>query len=540
MLREIQSDFLIENKIELFAGLNIVLGDSKASNSIGKSTFLMIIDLIFGGESYLKKNTDVFEAIKEHEFNFKFEFENEKYYFKKRIQEKGQQKTYICNENYKIVLEITTDKYERFLKEKYKIIGENTTFRQIVSLYSRIWGKENYNPKKPLDLHPKENEKTAIDRLLKVYDKYNLILDKEKQKKELEFRDKALKNSFKTEIINKITKREYEKNIKKLEALNKEKEDFFENPIRKIIDNNETKNLSEEYSNLIKKEKGFRIQVLKIDSKIDLLSSKKNGKNNLKSDEIEKIIEFFPNINIEKLEEVEKFHNKITKYVEKEINEELEELKKEKLILEDELILIQIEIENIIEELGIGKSQLVEKIMNLANEITRIEKDNKYYEESKELAVEKIDVNDNLNQIKIKMVDEVVQTLNFKMKEVNKKIYEEHDSPLLKANEKNYEFGITNNKGTGRSYESIIVLDISVLESSQLPLIIHDSFLFKNLAVDLMENIIKEYYVNNSKQIFISLDEIQRYKDDVIDIIEECKVLKLDKNRYLFKKNWGK
>lgn len=39
-------------KIEFHKGLNTVLGAKKADNSIGKSTFLMVIDFCFGGTDY--------------------------------------------------------------------------------------------------------------------------------------------------------------------------------------------------------------------------------------------------------------------------------------------------------------------------------------------------------------------------------------------------------------------------------------------------------------------------------------------------------
>ena len=42
MLREIICDKFKEKKIEFHDGLNVVLGDEQGSNSIGKSTFLMI------------------------------------------------------------------------------------------------------------------------------------------------------------------------------------------------------------------------------------------------------------------------------------------------------------------------------------------------------------------------------------------------------------------------------------------------------------------------------------------------------------------
>ena len=86
MLIEVQCDKFIKNgqvrePIRFHAGLNAVLGDDNGSNSIGKSTFLMILDFVFGGSDYVKKCTDVQENVKSHTINFAFEFDGQKYYF---------------------------------------------------------------------------------------------------------------------------------------------------------------------------------------------------------------------------------------------------------------------------------------------------------------------------------------------------------------------------------------------------------------------------------------------------------------------------
>jgi hypothetical protein len=47
-----------------------VLGDEKASNSIGKSNLLLIIDFVLGGETYLTHSKDVIEHLGEHSFYF--------------------------------------------------------------------------------------------------------------------------------------------------------------------------------------------------------------------------------------------------------------------------------------------------------------------------------------------------------------------------------------------------------------------------------------------------------------------------------------
>ena len=58
MLKRIRCDKFREKEIIFHPGLNAVIGDEIASNSIGKSTLLMIIDFVFGGSEYIKTNSD--------------------------------------------------------------------------------------------------------------------------------------------------------------------------------------------------------------------------------------------------------------------------------------------------------------------------------------------------------------------------------------------------------------------------------------------------------------------------------------------------
>lgn len=55
MLKRIRCDKFREKEIIFHPGLNAVIGDEIASNSIGKSTLLMIIDFVFGDLNTLKQ-----------------------------------------------------------------------------------------------------------------------------------------------------------------------------------------------------------------------------------------------------------------------------------------------------------------------------------------------------------------------------------------------------------------------------------------------------------------------------------------------------
>lgn len=50
MLVELRCEKFHQKVIKFHKGMNVVLGSLDADNSIGKTTFLMILDFIFGGD----------------------------------------------------------------------------------------------------------------------------------------------------------------------------------------------------------------------------------------------------------------------------------------------------------------------------------------------------------------------------------------------------------------------------------------------------------------------------------------------------------
>lgn len=63
--------------------------------------------------------------------------------------------------------------------------------------------------------------------------------------------------------------------------------------------------------------------------------------------------------------------------------------------------------------------------------------------------------------------------------------------------------------------------------------------LFKNIENSSVENIIDIYNVFG-KQIFISIDEIEKYSKETKKIIQSKKVLELTRTKLLFIKDWRK
>ena len=166
MLVEIRCDKFISNgeqrpPIRFHSGLNTALGSESGSNSIGKSTFLMIVDFAFGGDDYVLKSTDVQSNVGPHTIQFAFEFGNQMFYFSRNTIDY----THVspCDESYVPITDKTMsrDDFREFLFGKYAISLPHTKFRDIVGRYFRIYGRENLDEK-----HPLSNAKTSLQKTL--------------------------------------------------------------------------------------------------------------------------------------------------------------------------------------------------------------------------------------------------------------------------------------------------------------------------------------------------------------------------------------
>lgn len=98
MLTEIRSEQFRAREIKFGPSLNVVLGDDNATNSIGKSSLLMVIDFVFGGSSMLEHNKDIVHELGHHDYYFTFKFAEECFRFRRGTFQPSI--VYRCDENY--------------------------------------------------------------------------------------------------------------------------------------------------------------------------------------------------------------------------------------------------------------------------------------------------------------------------------------------------------------------------------------------------------------------------------------------------------
>ncbi len=533
MLVEIKCDIFKNKIVNFHSGLNVVLGDENASNSIGKSNLLLIVDFVFGGETYLTHSSDVVQEIGHHEFYFCFEFDK-RYKFKRTTN--NAENLFQCNENYEILKSISLSEFTTFLQNSYGINYVDSTFRALVSLYIRVWGKYNYDIKKPLKTYENDgNEKLGIYNLIKLFNKYNELKEiNDRINKDTDSK-KTITSMYRSEYATKITKAQYNKNQREIENISNEIEDIKQNILKYVVNveeliDKELLELKKEKNKLLDIKNDYENRLLRINRNLD-------SKSNLSSKHLQKLQEFFPNSNIPKIEEIEQFHIKIKNILASEIKKTKEDLEYRISIINNGIDDVDKRISDYLQNTT-NPNVIIDKVYDLTIMLNEIRNTNKIYsvkitkEESIKLAKDEL-------YIKLEtIIDDIRNSINAKMIEINVKIYNNKNSPIINIEKNSYSLVKPNDTGTGTSYMNLLIFDLAILQLTNLPLIVHDSVLFKNIENHAMENLIK-FYDEFEKQIFIAVDEHKKYSN-VVSILEKQQVIKLDSENVLFIKKWSK
>ncbi|GAB1770196.1 DUF2326 domain-containing protein [Priestia megaterium] len=530
MLERIKSAIFTEGIIDFHEGLNVVLGDNKGSNSIGKSTLLMIVDFVFGGNTYISHNNDVVANLGHHDFGFTFKFNNTEYHYVRGTE--NPDTVYKSNNKYEKLHEIKVNDLTKKLKSLYELDSDQLTFRAAVNTYSRVWGKENNNVKKPLHSFAQDNFSQTVTNLIKLFNKYGAIATQDKELKKLEDQRSVLNKASLHKLIPKITKTKFDKNTKEIDALIKEIERLGKSTYSPSGDITEI--VSEEMISLREIKKRL------LDEKEYYISRLNRTQRTIKKSAgagFENLLEFFPNVNIEKLQDIESFHQGISSI----LSDELENAKKE---LSRKIDKLGKEINQVIkqqeqllkpdEELNV----FIDSLIELSSRLKSLQQENEFYRKLSGIKGSIETKKSELEELKEKIVEEINKAINTKLKEINDLIHDDkRTAPELNLTYSRYDYKFFDNTGTGKAYTNLIIFDLAILTLTKIPFIMHDSFLFKNIEKEAVEQIIK-FYNLMTKQVFIAIDIINMYNKETQKILEDKKVILLSNDKLLTIKDW--
>ena len=551
MLVEVQCDKFIKHgeirkPIQFHAGLNTVIGDDNGSNSVGKSTFLMILDFVFGGKDYVNKCLDVQENVGEHTINFTFVFDGKAYHFSRsNIDYKH---VFRCNENYEPLSEdskMTLDQYCGFLAEKYGTqVEEDLTWRGVVSRFIRVWKRDTLDEERPLRAAKDEKAEYAIKRYMQLYGKYAPVEAQIKQAKAAEEERDAFKKSSDYKHIRAAkNKPEYEDNEKRIAALRTQEQELAEQSNKGLLDLDsfQARHLSELDDQLLK----YRRERARVQTQLNAIRREMTeGKKSFKKtySDLEK---FFPGVDFQTIESIESFHQQLAKVLGDEFKETEKDLATAYVMLGNEIARILEEVDEIKKIPNVSEA-ILKEYAKITTELNNLIDANRNYDrmnELNDLVAEYAETRDRVIRDQLFAIETM---LNQKMREISVQLLkdEQHMPPVLRMEKLNkYTFNTPNDGGTGAQYRGVITFDLANMELSPLPFIIHDMQMLLHIEKKVMAEIIKAYDAQKStgKQVFIAFDRLDTYDTDTKDTMSTNCVLELSPGgNELFGRAWNK
>lgn len=548
MLVEVSCDQFMENgerraPITFKKGLNAVVGNESGTNSVGKSTFLMILDFVFGGEDYVKKSREVFKAsnVGPHVIKFKFEFDGEPYYFT-RLADPADYNTVIkCDENYNPLPdgEMPIAKYHEFLAGKYGLTAEGQTWRNSVTRSTRVDRRETMDSEKPLKSYKGEPDRDGIVALIKLFEKYESVNEQLKSKNESEKEEKAFKDAQKYEYIPNVKNpTEFKKNAERIELLEAEIEDLADQSSKGLLEL--TSMQAEQISEIRNHIAGFRRQRSKLQSQLaGLERSRSEGKKSFQKD-YQELLVFFPDVDVEKLEQVEQFHRRISQILSGEIRENKNNLEAMIALASDKIRELEEEQLRISQLPNVTRATL-EKYAELQKELQDLQSANDAFKKKDELHNKTVKLTESLDKLIVQEMRYIETKINSLMDEMNDTLYDVEIKPPIFHTESadKYEFHTEDDGGTGMRHKGVILLDIAMMRATNLPFIIHDSVLLLNIENEAIEKILELYAAQTEKQVFIAFDKTATPRAK--EILDETQRLHLSRGgNELFGKAWNR
>ena len=522
--------------IKFTEGLNVVLGKEDGAMSIGKSTALLVVDFVFGGDTYIKSDGVKHEG--HHTVFFTFKFDGELFRFARNTADGDV--IYICDEKYQY-----TDKsyskaeYTDWLKKKYHMNFAGLSFRTALSSFFRIYGKQNTNELNPLQGIPGQNMDKSISAIVALFDRYKDIEEFKsnvaQHKKKLEAFREARKYNFISDLVG--GKKQYEENLGKIRNLEIQLSTLMEEAEKGHTEEDIERN--KEKAALTNQRLALEESIRSKQRKLRLVNMNLEYGLYPTEADLTALQDFFPEVNIRKLYEIEKYHQKLAKILDAQFADEKAEIEAEIIVLQQQLDVINSQIR----ELGIVSSisrEFLDRHSELKSEISALKTQNDAYLTLKGLQEAKANADEVLKKSIEDILREIEVTLNSKMEEFNDSLFTvKKEPPYVHFNAYNsYRFETPDNTGTGSNYKGMIVYDLAVLFTTALPALAHDSLLFANLSKDAVDGIVR-IYASTKKQIFIAYDKQCDCRPDTQRVLEEHCVLKLSNNNCeLYGRSW--
>ena len=522
-------------------GLNTVRGGSRAENSIGKSTLLSIVAFAFGVDDFL--TSTAIGAVGHHTIFFTFRFNGDERTYSRATDEPGFVQTYRDIEGEQPSERISIDEFRSDLKDNYGLRGIDAKFDDILARFFRIQEHATGLVTQPMRRDLDEPQSVGIAVLEKLFGVYEQIAALEKPYREADKNLRAM-NAVRDNgrvlamaLKNKTEYNEAKKQLAQaqhlLAGLNGESD-------QQLLDLQYRRD--EEIENLFQHRHSLRTKAGIVRSRIRRIEEQMGSKTLINQAQLDQLQRFFPNVDVRRIAEVEAFHEQLAGILDTELEAQKQALQEELAILDSAIGHAESELRrmNIPVELSVDKYK---EIGEVAQRISLLQQQVDAWEASQDIRREKEVSKERLDAERPSLLRQMTNRINVQIAEADAMLYETRRiPPQIRFDEnKKYRYGSPVDDGTGASDKNLILFDLAILALTNLPAIIHDSPLIKNISDDLVEQILNLYRGYTDKQIFIAFDKDQSYTERTQNHIEETCVVQLNEDiRSLYGFAWNR
>jgi hypothetical protein len=276
---------------------------------------------------------------------------------------------------------------------------------------------------------------------------------------------------------------------------------------------------------------------LTLASRLQRVQSNLRGSRAVRSENFQELVRFFPAIDQDRLARVGEFHTGVARILRSELDASQTQIEEQLAVIDQELASVD---ERMAQSLNTveAPAALVDRVAEVATKIKSAHEENGRYEHEARLRAEMKRLKEGLQSEKETILVVIEKTINDSMRRImTERFGPERKSPYLKLRERSYSFEVEEDTGTGVAYTGLVLFDLTIFLLTRLPVLGHDTVIFKNIENDSVSRLLP-VYLETAKQSFVAIDEIEKYGPETSAFLTEHRVLQLDTKNLFYIKDW--
>lgn len=540
--------------IEFHPGLNIIEGADDAQNSIGKSTFMQIIDFVYGGSQF--QESDVVRlsgAVGHHTIYFTLRLHGRDHHYSRSTERYGYVTTY-ADPDWKIETgSLPLEQYWQFLLTSYGLEYTDTTWRDIVTRFARLDEEVLGTLDWPLAAVSKQSNKNGALAMLRLFGSHEEAVDVQKRVDELTKDIDAIQRVAKGDYM------PYRALTGKTQRKTAERELAHAREESKQLRRGNDLDLFQAEIQARKERESARAalrplttQLAQLEGRLANVTTLLDGGTRITTSDLAEFYTFFPQANREKLETVEFYHHELSRILRSQLEEQQHVYRAQIELLTEQIRQQKAHI------LALGESVFLdEETYNHALEVhgtvLRLEAQIKTYDEKEELRNQRRHLLDDV--LGKAVTGAITADFNAVMNEVNSELYPHGERKVcpkfrfkVTAKGISYEFDHCGDRGSGAKSRHVAIFDVAMLRHTPLPFLIHDSAIIKLVGHAPVRELLSVYMrsekltsrAGEPKQVFFSFDATKAYGQRAEELVEATRVIHLgDGTRALYGFTWN-